>query len=91
MHGQGNKRDSFNDLLILSLKNAFIGKMFRNNGNRYEGKWKEDKKTSQCNSDVLNDLFINSNINQCFNRQYILRESYFKKVHIQKEFFFITH
>jgi len=30
-----------NYLLILTLFNAFIGKYFWNDGNRYEGEWKD--------------------------------------------------
>jgi len=46
MHGQGKKSDLFNDLLILLLLfNAVLGKIFR----------KDDKKTCQCNNDILID------------------------------------
>jgi len=31
-------------LLILTLFNAFIGKMFFNAESRYEGEWKDDKR-----------------------------------------------
>ena len=40
MHGQGNKSDLLNDLLILTLfNNIFVGKFFCNNGDKYEGEW----------------------------------------------------
>ena len=29
--------------MILTLFNAFIGKFFGNNGDRYEGDWKDDQ------------------------------------------------
>ena len=48
-----------NDLLILKLFNIFIGKYFFNDGARYEGEWKDDKKHGQGKkSYLLNDLLI---------------------------------
>jgi len=59
MNGQGNKSDLFNDLLIISLFNVFIGKKFWNNGNRYEGEWKDDTMHGQGKkSDLFNDSLI---------------------------------
>ena len=47
MHGQGKKRYLLNDLLILTLFNTFIGKYFWNNGDRYEGEFKDGKRHGQ--------------------------------------------
>ena len=48
-----------NDLLILTLFNTLIGEFFCNNGNRYEGEWKNDNMHGQGRkSDWLNDLLI---------------------------------
>ena len=48
-----------NDLLLLILFNALIGKYFWNDGDRYEGEWKNGNKHGQGNkSDWLNDLLI---------------------------------
>jgi len=45
--------------LILSLKNVFKGKKVWNNGDRYEGEWKDDKMYGQGNKrDLFNDLLI---------------------------------
>jgi len=44
------------DSLGLNLFNAFLGKFFSNDGDRYEGEWKEDKKHGQGKQiDLLND------------------------------------
>jgi len=46
-------------LLILTLFNAWIGKFFWNNENRYEGEWKDGKKHGQGKKRyLLNDLLI---------------------------------
>ena len=38
---------------------TFIGKLFCNNGDRYEGEWKDNEKHGQGKkSDLLNDLLI---------------------------------
>jgi len=64
MNGQGNKSDLFNDLLIRSLFNAFIGKCFCNNEDRYEGEWKDGKMHGKGNkSDLFNGLLILSLFN----------------------------
>jgi len=43
--------------LILTLFNALIGKKFYNNGDRYEGEWKDGKKHGQGKkSYLLNDF-----------------------------------
>jgi len=48
-----------NDILILTLLNAFIGKVFRNDGARYEGEWKDGKPHGQGKkTDFLNEIFI---------------------------------
>jgi len=48
-----------NYLLILTLFNAFIGKFFWNDGSRYEGEWKDDKRNGQGKkSALLNYLLI---------------------------------
>ena len=45
--------------MILTLFNAFIGKMFFNAESRYEGEWKDDKRNGQGNkSALLNYLLI---------------------------------
>jgi len=41
------KSDFLNDLLILTLLNALIGKLFYNDGGRYEGEWKDGKPHGQ--------------------------------------------
>jgi len=42
------KSDWLNDLLILSLFNTLIiGKFFYNNGDRYEGEWKDNNMHGQ--------------------------------------------
>jgi len=41
------KRDFLNEILILTFLNTFIGKAVNNNGNRYEGEWKDDKPNGQ--------------------------------------------
>jgi len=43
------KSDFLNDILILTLLNALIGKEFYNDGDRYEGEWKDGKKHGQGN------------------------------------------
>ena len=43
------KSDFLNDILILTLPNAFIGKKFYNNGAIYEGEWKDGNKNGQGN------------------------------------------
>jgi len=60
-----------NVLLILTLFNDLIGEFFCNDGDRYEGEWKDGKKHGQGNkSDLLNALLIltllNSSIGKCF-------------------------
>ena len=45
-HGQGNKSDLSNDLLML---NDLIGMFLWNDGDKYEGEFKYDKKDGQGN------------------------------------------
>ena len=47
MHGQGMKSYLLNDLLIITSFNAFIAKLFQNDGNIYEGEIKFGKKNGQ--------------------------------------------
>jgi hypothetical protein len=54
--------------LILTLFNAFIGEFFYNQGDRYEGEWKDGKKHGQGNKSVLLKLFTDLKIVECFNR-----------------------
>jgi len=53
MHGQGKKSALLNYLLILTLFNDLIGEFFYNNGDRYEGEWKDDKKHGQGKKSAL--------------------------------------
>jgi len=41
------------DLLILTLFDDLIGKRFRNNGDRYEGEWKNDHRHGQGKKQVI--------------------------------------
>ena len=43
------KSDFLNEILILTLFNALIGKKLYNNGDRYEGEWKDGKTHGQGN------------------------------------------
>jgi len=56
------------DLLIQTLFDDSIGKWFWNNGNRYEGEWKDDKKHGQGKKQVITLWFIDSNIVWWFDR-----------------------
>ena len=60
--------------LILTLFNAWIGKFFYNDGDRYEGEWKYGKKHGQGKkSDFYWMILIDSNIVQCLNRRVLLQ------------------
>jgi len=41
------KNDLLNEIFILTLLNALIGKQFLNSGGRYEGEWEDGKKHGQ--------------------------------------------
>jgi len=59
--------------LILTLFNALIGKLFSNDGARYEGKFKDSTFNGQGKKIVFYwMILIDSNIVQCFNRQVLL-------------------
>jgi len=67
LHGQGNKSDFLNDLLLLPFFNAFIGEYFWNNGVRYEGEYKDGKQHGQGNkSDLLILRLLNDLIGKYF-------------------------
>jgi len=63
MRGQGKKSDLLQDLLIPTLfNNIFVGKLFYNNGGRYEGEWKDGKKHGQGKKSDLLILTLFNNI-----------------------------
>ena len=41
------------DLLTLTMFDDSIGKWFGNNGDKYEGEWKDGKRHSQCKKEVI--------------------------------------
>jgi len=56
------------DLLILTLLDDSIGKWFGNNGDRYEGEWKDGNRHGQGKKQVITLWFIDSNIAWWFDR-----------------------
>jgi len=50
------------DLLILTLFDDSIGEWFGNDGDRYEGEWKDGKYHGQGKKQVITLWFIDSNI-----------------------------
>jgi len=56
------------DLLILTLFDDSIGKLFWNNGDKYEGKFKDGKEHGQGKKQVITLWFIDSNIVWWFDR-----------------------
>jgi len=56
------------DLLILTMIDDLIGKLFGNNGDRYEGEFKDDKMHGQGKKQVINLWLIYSNIVWWFDR-----------------------
>jgi len=52
----------FYDLLILTLLDDSIGKYFWNNGDRYEGEWKDGKYHGEGKKQAITLCFIDSNI-----------------------------
>ena len=50
-----------------------IGKWLGNNGDRYEGEWKDDKKHGEGKKQMITLWFIDSNIVWRFDRQVVLK------------------
>ena len=61
-----------NDLLIQTLFNTLTGKFFCNNGDIYEGEWKDNEKHGKGKkSDLLNDLLILTLFNTLIGKYFV--------------------
>ena len=56
------------NLLILTLFDDLIGEWFGNNGNRYEGEWKDGKEHGQGKKQVITLWLIYTNNDWWFDR-----------------------